>query len=207
MKKFLSKMPAMIVLLALVLAGLVFYVVMLARPVRYGMTYVYSETSTEENTGGILIGDGASTVTTKIQIKSDKRAVLTMVMEADGAKITYEYTSWAVRNGDKIVVFRSPMTEEEYNQQLEALKADETLWNAFWENPGSEAMMLTNVNAFKATMPAETAEEADVNLICNDAIIYTVLWGVFEIALITFGALSTVFFVKGKKAKSENLEA
>lgn len=62
MKKFLSKMPVMIVFLSLAAVGLVFYIVMLARPVSYGMTYSIIQTvETEEDAteSGLPIGTEA----------------------------------------------------------------------------------------------------------------------------------------------------
>lgn len=47
MKKFLSKLPVMIVCLSLVVVGLAVYIYMLARPVSYGMTYTYSHVVAE----------------------------------------------------------------------------------------------------------------------------------------------------------------
>ena len=187
MKKFLSKMPVMIVFLSLAVVGLVFYIVMLARPISYGMTYSITETATAEDVGsmtgsGIQVGDE---ITAKIKFKNDTKATLTIILGENS--ITTEM--WIVRMGNKVAMLSavSEMTEEQYNQAVESFKADKTLF----ENSAVE------INAFRMTGEGETED-----LVCNGAVVFAVVWGVVEVALITFGALSLVFFLKNRKGSS-----
>ena len=188
MKKFLSKMPVMIVFLSLAVVGLVFYIVMLARPISYGMTYSYTQTvETEQDAteSGLPIG---SEVSMHLKFKSDKRAEVTMTLGENS--ITTEI--WIVRMGNKVAMLNavSEMTEEQYNQEVESFKADKTLF----ENSAAE------INAFRIKSDTEDSTMSDMK--CNGAIVFAVVWGVVEVALITFGALSLVFFLKNRKGSS-----
>ena len=184
MKKFLSKMPVMIVFLSLAVVGLVFYIVMLARPISYGMTYSYTQTvETEQDAteSGLPIGSEASM---HLKFKSDKRAEVTMTLGENS--ITTEM--WIVRMGNKVAMLSavSEMTEEQYNQAVESFKADKTLF----ENSAVE------INAFR--IKSDT-EDSMSDMKCNGAVVFAVVWGVVELALIAFGALSLVFFLKNRK--------
>ena len=187
MKKFLSKMPVMIVFLSLAVVGLVFYIVMLARPVSYGMTYSITETATAEDVGsmtgsGIQVGDE---ITAKIKFKNDTRATLTTIIEDSENAIDM----WVYRQGNKVAIIGPTLqiSEEEYDQYVEQLKANEEMFN----------MSAVEINAFRMTGEGETED-----LVCNGAIVFAVVWGVVEVALITFGALSLVFFLKNRKGSS-----
>ena len=187
MKKFLSKMPVMIVFLSLAVVGLVFYIVMLARPVSYGMTYSITETATAEDVGsmtgsGIQVGDE---ITAKIKFKNDTRATLTTIIEDSENAIDM----WVYRQGNKVAIIGPTLQipEEEYDQYVEQLKANEEMFN----------MSAVEINAFRMAGEGETED-----MVCNGAIVFAVVWGVVEVALITFGALSLVFFLKNRKGSS-----
>ena len=187
MKKFLSKMPVMIVFLSLAVVGLVFYIVMLARPISYGMTYSITETATAEDVGsmtgsGIQVGDE---ITAKIKFKNDTRATLTTIIEDSENAIDM----WVYRQGNKVAIIGPTLqiSEEEYDQRVEQLKANEKMFN----------MSAVEINAFRMTGEGETED-----VVCNGAIVFAVVWGVVEVALITFGALSLVFFLKNRKGSS-----
>ena len=191
-KNFLKKMPVMIVFVALAVIGLLVYIPMLARPVSYGMTYVYNTTATEENAESM--GETVGTeISLKIKIKSDEKAIMTTVTNGE----TEEIEVWIIRNGNQFILIPVTMTEEEYHETVDALKADEEEWNALWdESTGENALF--SINAFKITPAAYLVTSGMGELICNDAIIFAVLWGVLEVALIVFASLSVVFFIKGK---------
>lgn len=200
MKNFLKKMPVMIVFVALAVIGLLVYIPMLARPVSYGMTYVYSHTVTEEESTSM--GEAAGTeISMKIQILSDEKANLTNITNGESEEIEV----WILRNGNQFILIPVTMTEEEYHQQVEELKADEEAWNALWNDTEGQNVMF-KINAFKITPADYLLESGFGEMICNDAIIFTVLWGVLEVALIVFASLSVVFFVKGKKTAPETTE-
>lgn len=187
MKKFLSKMPVMIVFLSLAVVGLVFYIVMLARPISYGMTYSITETATAEDVGsmtgsGIQVGDE---ITAKIKFKNDTRATLTTIIEDSENAIDM----WVYRQGNKVAIIGPTLqiSEEEYDQYVEQLKANEEMFN----------MSAVEINAFRMAGEGETED-----MVCNGAIVFAVVWGVVEVVLITFGALSLVFFLKNRKGSS-----
>lgn len=204
MKKFLSKLPVMIVLLVLAVAVLGLYIGMLARPVSYGMTYAYSETISEED--ATLETPAGTTVSVKFEIVSDERAYMTMGTYSGIDMQEIKTSVWIIRNGDKIAFIVEGMTEEEYRQGVDDLKANEAEWNAFWENADGSNPIITNVSAFKMTMPSDAGEEP-VSMTCTGAIVFTVIMGVVEIALIAFAVLSVVFFVlKKKKPQTEETQ-
>ncbi len=199
MKNFLKKMPVMIVFVALAVIGLLVYIPMLARPVSYGMTYVYSHTVTEEESTSM--GEAAGTeISMKIQILSDEKANYTIITNGESVELEV----WILRNGDQFILIPETMTEEEYRQIVDELKANEEEWNAVWNDTSGQLMF--EVNAFKITPSEFLAQYGYGELICNDAIIFAVLWGVLEVALIVFASLSVVFFVKGKKTAPETTE-
>lgn len=190
MKKFLSKMPVMIVFLSLALVGLVFYIVMLARPVSYGMTYSYSHVVTEEDSA--LFGKEVGTeINMDIKIKNDKKMETTMLDTSEEA-----VECWIVRNGNKFVMIPEGIgNEEEYDTAVEELKADEEVWNALWNGETETPIFEVNAFGIKANFSG-----IDIDLTCTGAIVFASIWGVVEVALITFGVLSLVFFLKDRKS-------
>lgn len=204
MKKFLSKLPVMIVFVVLAVAVLGLYIGMLARPVSYGMTYAYSKTISEED--ATLDTPAGTKVSVEFEIVSDERAYMTAGTYSGIDMEENKISIWIIRNGDKIAFIGEGMTEEEYRQGVDALKANEAEWNAFWENADGSNPIITNVSAFKMTMPSDTGEEP-VSMTCTGAIVFAVIMGVVEVALIAFAVLSVVFFVlKKKKPQTEETQ-
>ena len=200
MKKFLKKIPVMIAFVALAVIGLLVYIPVLARPISYDMTYSYSHTVTEEESTDM--GEPAGTeITMKIKIKSDEKADYTAITNGEGEELEV----WILRNGNKFILIPEGMTDEEYHQLLEALKADEEAWNALW-NDTTGHYVLFEINAFKITPSSFLAESGLGELICNGAIIFAAVWGVLELAFIVFASLSVVFFVKEKKTALNTTE-
>lgn len=188
-------MPVMIVFVALAVIGLLVYIPMLARPVSYGMTYVYTHTVTEEDAA--TLGEEVGTeITLKLNIKNDEKVTMTMLTNGEGD----EGEAWIVRNGNKFILIPRSMTEEEYRQIVDELKANEEEWN------DTSGQLMFEVNAFKITPSEFLAQYGYGEMTCNGAIIFAVLWGVLEVALIVFASLSVVFFVKGKKTAPETTE-
>ena len=194
MKKFLSKLPVMIVLLVLAVAVLGLYIGMLARPVSYGMTY-----------SGAIPMDPASEETIDSEMKFiNSRIVIVEATMSDG---TESMRMWYLRDGNKIITLGYvasddstsgyDMTEEDYNTAVEQyFSATEEEKTAMIEMLGGYA----EINAF--TMGDETA-----SLTCTGAIVFAVIMGVVEIALIAFAVLSVVFFVlKKKKPQTEETQ-
>lgn len=189
MKKFLSKMPVMIVFLSLAVVGLVFYIIMLARPVSYGMAYTWNHVVTEADSS--IFGEVGTEINMSIKIKNDRKMILTMNTENDGEEIE----TWIIRNGNKFIMIPETMTEEEYKTLVEALKADKDEWNALWAGEG-EGMLVFNVNAFSIKVDLNGV---DIDMTCTGAVVFASVFGAIEVALITFAILSTIFFVKSNK--------
>ena len=194
MKKFLSKLPVMIVFVVLAVAVLGLYIGMLARPVSYGMTY-----------SGAIPMDPASEETIDSEMKFiNSRIVIVEATMSDG---TESMRMWYLRDGNKIITLGPVasddstsgygMTEEDYNTAVEQyFSATEEEKTAMIEMLGGYA----EINAF--TMGNETA-----SLTCTGAVVFAVIMGVVEIALIAFAVLSVVFFVlKKKKPQTEETQ-
>lgn len=194
MKKFLSKLPVMIVFVVLAVAVLGLYIGMLARLVSYGMTY-----------SGAIPMDPASEET----IDSEMKFINSRIVEAtisDGTE-SMSMRMWYLRDGNKIITLGPVasddstsgygMTEEDYNTAVEQyFSATEEEKTAMIEMLGG----YVEINAF--TMGDETA-----SLTCTGAVVFAVIMGVVEIALIAFAVLSVVFFVlKKKKPQTEETQ-
>ena len=199
MKKFLSKMPVMAVLLVLALGGLGLYIGLLARPVSYGMPYTYSQTL--EGTGYEEV-DGQTQVMT-INFKSGKQVTMFNKIGEESGSMDF----WYVQNGNKVWLVspvEESITEEEFDQFIELLKADKEEWDAVWSDTSGD-IMLFSINAFNLSFLGLN-EYGDVDLTCTGAIVFAAVWGVIEVALIVFAALSLNFYLKGKKQESKPAE-
>ena len=193
MKKFLSKMPVMIVFLSLAVVGLVFYIVMLARPVSYGMTYTWTHVVTEEETSTFGVEAGTE-ISYSLKILNDRKMEQSIIQEDNGEPIEV----WIIRNGNKFIMIPEGVSsEEEYDELLEALKADKNVWDALWSGEG-EGKPVFNVNAFSIKVDFNGV---DINMTCTGAIVFASVFGVIEVALITFAILSIIFFTKSNKNK------
>ena len=196
MKKFLSKMPVMIVFLSLAVVGLVFYIVMLARPVSYGMTYTWTHVVTEEETSTFGVEAGTE-ISYSLKILNDRKMEQSIIQENDGEPIEV----WIIRNENKFIMIPEGVSsEEEYDAMGEALKADKKEWDALWSGEG-EGMPVFNVNAFNINVNIEGVE---MEFACKGAIVFASVFGVVEAALITFAVLATVFYIKNRKSTNEN---
>lgn len=193
MKKSLSKLPVMIVFLVLSVACLGVYIGLLARPVSYNMAYTLNITITEENQE--TYGEPVGTKIKGSYIVVDDTRMQSVMQTGDSEPEEVEMR--IIRNGNKILLIPITMTDEEYNQMVEEAKADEEQWNAIWNDDTNNPLIMT-INAFK--MQSEPLPDA---LVCNGAIVFAVVFGVFELALIVFAVLSVVFYIKGKKGQSQ----
>ena len=193
MKKSLSKLPVMIVFLVLSVACLGVYIGLLARPVSYNMAYTLNITITEENQE--TYGEPVGTKIKGSYIVVDDTRMQSFMQTGDSEPEEVEMR--IIRNGNKILLIPITMTDEEYNQMVEEAKADEEQWNAIWNDDANNPLIMT-INAFK--MQWEPLPDA---LVCNGAIVFAVVFGVFELALIVFAVLSVVFYIKGKKGQSQ----
>lgn len=192
MKKFLSKLPVMIVFLVLSVACLGVYIGLIARPVSYNMAYTLNITITEENQE--VYGEPVGTeIKGSYKVVDDTR--MQSVMQT-GEQEAEEIEMRIIRNGNKILLIPITMTDEEYNQFVEEAKADEEQWNAIWNDDANNPLVMT-INAFKIQGSFYD------NMVCNGAIVFAVVFGVFELALIVFAVLSVIFYIKGKKGQSQ----
>ena len=196
MKKFLSKMPVMIVFLSLAVVGLVFYIVMLARPVSYGMTYTWNHVVTEAD-ASIFGQEVGSEINYSLKILNDRKMEQSIIQEDNGEPIEV----WIIRNGNKFIMIPESVSSEEYDAMVEALKANKNEWDALWSGEG-EGMPVFNVNAFNINVNLEGVE---IELSCTGAKIFASIFAVVEVALITFAVLSTVFYIKNRKSTNENI--
>lgn len=181
-------MPVFITAVAVAVVLLVVYIVMLARPVSYGMKYTYK--NTKDN----------MTVEATYKFKSDK--IVNVETKIDG-KVFEDSTgeAWILRNGNQFTIIgmksgEDAMTEEEYNARVKSLK-DSEQWDAFW-NGKLEGMKPYKVSTFKLSM-GEDMFGGEANLTCSGAIVFAVVMGVVEALVIAFAATSTTFFILDKK--------
>lgn len=178
-KGVMKKQKVMIILVVLALFFTALYIGVLARPISYGMTYSLTETSADSST------EEVTQITASIKVISGNKAISTY--SSDGAGMWAEV--WVLINGNKIAIFEatSSMTEEEYNAQVETLKADETTWANYWESDA-----VTSINAFTMGVNGE-------NMTCNGAIAFAVVMGVVTVISIVMAGFSLGFYIKDKK--------
>ncbi len=187
MKKFLSKLPVMVTFLAVAVVILALYIGILARPVSYGMKY----------SGTVSYEVGTTNVEYDATYKFKNNKVLSITM-TDSNGTTETMDAWYIREGRKVAI--AGYSEEAYNDALEEYKAyTQEEKDAFWAEYG------ININAFKFY-------NNDTSFVCAGAIVFAVVMGVIELAVITFAVLSTVFFILRKKndknaPKTEEVQA
>jgi len=101
-----------------------------------------------------------------------------LVMEVDGKKTEGRY----IVKDREIAILPFEMTDKEFKEiKKEALKD--------WDDASD---LVYEVNAF-------TVEYADEDFTCVGSIVFAAVGGVVLVALLTFGTLSVLYFVKGKK--------
>ncbi len=189
MKKFIDKSKdimgkqfVMIILLVLALFFTALYIGVLARPVSYGMAY----SMTIEDTDG-------TTVDVSTKFISDE------IMEVTGfdGGTSVAMQMWCVINGNKVLptgklvdeTGTSGMTREEYEAEVESMKADPETWNALWESD-----QVGTINAFSLDSAGEVAT-------CNGAIAFAVVMGVVTIVSIVMAGFSLKFYLAGRKTE------
>ena len=191
MKKILSNMWVLTALVVLALAGLGLYIGLLVRPISYGMDYTYSKVL-----GSDSGEDEGKTQVMTINFKNGKQATMLSKLGEESGSMDF----WYVQNGNKIWLVapvEESITEEEFDQSIEALKADKEEWDAIWSDTSGN-IMLFSVNAFNLSFLG-LSDYGDVDLTCTGSIIFAAVWGVVEVALIAIAALSLTFYLKNKK--------
>ena len=195
MKKILSMFPVMVALLVLALGGLGLYIGLLARPISYGMDYTYSKVL-----GSDSGEDEGKTQVMTINFKSGKQVTMFNKIGEESGSMDF----WYVQNGNKVWLVspvEESITEEEFDQFIELLKADKEEWDAVWSDTSGD-IMLFSINAFNLSFLGLN-EYGDVDLTCTGSIIFAAVWGAIEVALIVFAALSLTFYLKGKKTRKQ----
>ena len=164
------------------------------------MDYTYSQTL--EGTGYEEV-DGQTQVMT-INFKSGKQVTMFNKIGEESGSMDF----WYVQNGNKVWLVspvEESITEEEFDQFIELLKADKEEWDAVWSDTSGD-IMLFSINAFNLSFLGLN-EYGDADLTCTGAIVFAAVWGAIEVALIVFAALSLTFYLKGKKQVSKPAEA
>lgn len=151
---------------------------------------------TEEETSTFGVEAGTE-ISYSLKILNDRKMEQSITQEDNGEPIE----TWIIRNGNKFIMIPEGVSsEEEYDDMLEALKADKNVWDALWSGEG-EGMPVFNVNAFNINVNIEGVE---MEFACKGAIVFASVFGVVEAALITFAVLATVFYIKNRKSTNEN---
>lgn len=181
MKKFLSKLPVMIISIILAVALLVFYIVMLARPISYGMNYKY--TTTEEGMEVCII----------INVKNKKTAIVSSQTEYS----FYSSEVWIYYSDNYIYLVGSKENMSETDYDTEVLRIKDNRASAMAEY--KEEKMLFKTSAFKMKIE-------DDELKCTGAIVFAIVMIIVELAVVTFAILSTVFTITTKKHQPINVK-
>ena len=183
MKKLLSKKWFMITSIAVAVAMLVFYIIMLARPISYGMNYKYS-TSVE-----------GEELTTIVNVKNNKTAIMTVKTEFT----TIETEMWIYYHDNYIYIVGSKEEMKESDYDAEVLYIEDNRAEAM--NYYKDESMLFKTGAFKMEVEGD-------ELKCNGAVVFSILMGIVEMALIGLAITSSIFALKKKpEEKQETTES
>ena len=186
MKKFMSKLPVMIIMWIVTITVLVVMIVMASRPVSTGWAYKSEERD--------IMGLGEDQEITIIF--EDEREIEAKV-ELEG--LCFEMSMWYLRDGDEYVgigISKMPplildvtgedvMTARDFEEKVQYYKDDRQLWRELWKQ--SE-----NISAFKCEFNGE-------ELICYGAIVFTVVFSILSAIGLAGAIVSTVLFVKSRK--------
>ena len=171
MKKFLSCMKTVVILFAVTILSLGFYVYMLARPVSFGMSYhnrtVYEEEVFEGN----------------MKFSSDSTMLTKNTSFNEGFESYYYY-----KNG--YIFFTMAETEEEYQEEVANINAD-------FEGAVNAPFYASKINAFK--LVSVGPDGYTMVYTCTPAIVFAVIGGVVELALLGASVVSLTLYIKEKK--------
>lgn len=174
MKKFLGKLPVMITFVSLAVVMLIAYIGLLVRPVAVGFTYK----------GEMDIGMGEMEMVVKVKSGSK----VDVKVDVDGTSMELEDVRYIEHDRELLVLLNYgtmqplELTDKEYKEMKEDIIKD---WDTYKE-------AAFDINAF------EMGEDGD-SLTCTGSIVFAIVGGVVLVALLTFGTLSVLYFVKGRK--------
>lgn len=175
MKNVLSKTKIAIIILAVTVLFLGFYIYMIARPISYGMTYSNKTVYEGETFEGTL------------KYRTDGKVI------SENSNFDEEMTYYYYyRDG---YVFNLLATND---AQYEAEVA---IINANFETVISTPFGASKTNAFKQV--AVGMDENVTAYTCTGAIIFAIVGGVFALALIALSAFSCLLTVKAKNNENE----
>lgn len=170
MKNILSCKKTTIILLIITIISIGFYAYMLARPVSYGMGY-HNQT---EYDGGVFEG--------------------TMKFHADGTMVNFntnfnEELESRYYCKDGYIFFVLAETDEEYEKEVASINEnfDEAIKKPFYSD---------EINAFQ--LVATEGDGFTTVYTCKSAIVFAVVGGVVELALIAF-TVAVAFICKKKR--------
>lgn len=171
MKKFLACMKTVVILSAVTILSLGFYVYMLARPVSFGMSYHNSTVYEGEVFEGNMKFSSDSTMLTKNTSFNEE------------IESYYYY-----KNG--YIFFTMAETEEAYQKEVESINAD-------FEGAVNLPFYASKINAFK--LVSTGPDGYTMTYTCTPAIVFAVVGGVVELALLGASAVSLMLYIKTKK--------
>ena len=171
MKKFLACMKTVVILFAVTILSLGVYVYMLARPVSFGMSY-HNRTVYEEE---VFEGN--------MKFSSDSTMLTKNTSFNEGVESYYYY-----KNG--YIFFTMAETEEEYQAEVEKINAD-------FEGALNQPFYASKINAFKLVSTGPDGYTMVYE--CTSALVFAVVGGVVELALLGGSIVSLMLYIKTKK--------
>lgn len=171
MKKFLSSIKTVIVFFAVTVLSLGFYVYMIARPVSYGMTYANSS----EYEGIPFEGKMKFYTDSTMLTKNDTFPV--------GMMSYYYYKDGYVFN-------LMAQTEAEYYTEVAGIDAD-------FEGAVNALFYASEINAFR--LVSSGPDGYTLVYTCTPAVVFAVVSGVVELALLGVSVTALTLYLKSKK--------
>ena len=173
MKKYLACIKTVIILFIVTILSLGFYAYMLARPISYGMAYHNSTVYEGETFEG------------RMKFYSD------LIMLNKNTSFDKELKSYYYyKNG--YIFFTMAETEEEYQEEVKNINAD-------FEGAVNAPFYASKINAFE--LVSVGPDGYTVVYTCTPAIVFAVVGGVVELALLGAAILSLILYKKSKCEK------
>lgn len=173
MKNILSSKKTAIVLAALTVISMIFYVYMIARPISYGMEY-HNESVYE---GQVFEGT--------LQFDSDNTVLTRNSNFIEGIESRYYY-----KNG--YIFFMVANTEAEYEKEVDEINAD-------FDQALKTPFYASEINAFR--LVSKGIDGYTTVYSCASAIVFAAACGAVELILLGFTAASLILYKKSKIAK------
>ncbi len=198
MKKFLGKLPVLIISIVLCTFFLVIILMIACRPVNYNLTYSANLTQEQFVEMGLAseltdMGITDAKVKASIEFKTKEKLNMRIKMKTDavGRAINLDMlvTMWYYREGDKVTILgpTSAFSQADY---------EEAVKNLVWDN-----VDYSKISALKINEPLTSSTLVFTNHQAIAIIVVNTIFAIFSVVVIV---LSSVFMVQLRKKSNQD---